>query len=244
MTKAFPEVPLPDLSVPAGGAVAFAYLQARVRFDIPYFENDEGLLFTDGAGRRAKVRSFGVRDRDDYAYWALRNQIAVLYRSRDEHRPQEKVGEFILDPCASSQPNQLVLACIPSKPTLAQTLGDVEERITSSPRQEWARRFGPRDVLLVPSMRWRIGHHFRELEDKRYLNPAVGGMYLSDALQTIEFGMDRGGAELASEAKHHVAPPKSVYRLDRSFLMYMKRRGAKHPFFIIWVDNAELLARR
>ena len=28
------------------------------------------------------------------------------------------------------------------------------------------------------------------------------------------------------------------------FLIAMKRRGATHPFFVMWVDNAELLSKR
>jgi hypothetical protein len=31
---------------------------------------------------------------------------------------------------------------------------------------------------------------------------------------------------------------------DRPFLVYMQKRGAEQPFFVMWVDNAELLVRR
>jgi hypothetical protein len=30
----------------------------------------------------------------------------------------------------------------------------------------------------------------------------------------------------------------------RPFFLYMKKRGAKHPFFVMWVDNAELLIKK
>ena len=31
------------------------------------------------------------------------------------------------------------------------------------------------------------------------------------------------------------------FRFHRPFLIYMKKRDADRPFFVMWVDNAELL---
>jgi hypothetical protein len=59
--------------------------------------------------------------------------------------------------------------------------------------------------------------------------------------QTIQFRLDRGGAELASESKVEVKPGASLFHFDRPFLLIMKKRGGKRPFFVMWVDNAELL---
>jgi hypothetical protein len=36
-------------------------------------------------------------------------------------------------------------------------------------------------------------------------------------------------------------PIPMYYLFDKPFLVYMKKRGAEHPFFVMWVDNAELL---
>jgi len=34
--------------------------------------------------------------------------------------------------------------------------------------------------------------------------------------------------------------PKHFY-FGRPFFLYLKKRDAQHPFFVMWVDNAELL---
>lgn len=34
---------------------------------------------------------------------------------------------------------------------------------------------------------------------------------------------------------------KPVGKFDRPFLIYVKKRGAPHPHFVMWVENAELL---
>ena len=38
-------------------------------------------------------------------------------------------------------------------------------------------------------------------------------------------------------------PIPAYYFFNKPFLVYMKKRGAKHPFFVMWVDNAELLEK-
>jgi hypothetical protein len=38
------------------------------------------------------------------------------------------------------------------------------------------------------------------------------------------------------------APPEPQrYAVDGPFLIYLQKHGAAHPFFVMWVDNAELL---
>ncbi len=44
-------------------------------------------------------------------------------------------------------------------------------------------------------------------------------------LTTVPFGFD----------------PNFIF--DRPFLIVVKKRGAERPFFVMWVDNAELLCK-
>ena len=95
-------------------------------------------------------------------------------------------------------------------------------------------------------MFFRIGHRFGELEgtDKGLLNPTLEGHFLSAALQSIDFRMDRGGAEVTSQAITETAKSGDYhYEFNRPFLVYMKKRGESKPFFVIWVENTELMQR-
>jgi hypothetical protein len=85
MARRFPNAPAPQLDVPTDGAVAYSFLEASAKFDIPFFENDEPFEFTDSSGNKALVGSFGVRKKDDYAYRELRNQVQILYRGGDPY---------------------------------------------------------------------------------------------------------------------------------------------------------------
>ena len=178
----------------------------------------------------------------------------MLYALRNRRR--RDVEEFALDLCKDSSPNKFVVASVPHKGSLLATLRYVEEKIEEYPKKtvsetgnpdavRFCREFGIRDVLLVPNMNWEIRHHFTELEgsDKKFANPGFTGYYIERAEQMIRFKLDRSGAELASEAKDYCLPMATRYVLDHSFLIYIKKRGQKHPFFVMWVDNAELLSR-
>jgi hypothetical protein len=219
----------------------YSYLQTACAFNIPYFENRKPFHFRDSNGKESEVTAFGIEEKDEYAYKRLREQIEVLYVLRNENNP-ELAEEYALDLCRNSSPNQIVIACVPPKESLLATLQDVEIK-----KQEYQHKaeFGVRDVLLVPNMNWEIQHHFTELEgsDKRFTNPGFTSYYIEKAEQTIQFKMDRSGAELASEFKAYCKPMATHFILDRPFMVYIKKRGQEHPFFIMWVDNAELLSK-
>jgi hypothetical protein len=198
-------------------------------------------------GKQTAVGSFGIRKKDDYAYHRLRRQVQVLYCPREAIWSEKEIPEFILDPCKTSQPYQIVLARVARKPTLADTLADIEQKMAAQPDPDrFQSTMGPRDTLLVPNIAYRVSHRFKELEgnDKPFLNPALRGLYLTTALQTIQFHLDRSGAELSSESKLFVKPGASLFEFDRPFLVCMKKRGGKRPFFVMWVENAELLEKK
>ena len=73
------------------------------------------------------------------------------------------------------------------------------------------------------------------------LLPGGQNLQLDIARQGIEFRLNRGGAELGSEAKVMMLPIPTHYHFDRPFLIAMRKRGAANPFFLMWIDNREVL---
>lgn len=244
MSSRFPRVPAPELPDSPDGAVAYAYLAAAAKYEHPYFENDEPFLFRDSAGRENLVGSFGIRAKDDYCYHQLRDQAGVLYLDPESAGREREIKEFVLDLCKTSQPYQVVVARVDRSATLAETLEDIQRKVASH-RPEWS-TVHPRDTILVPNMAWRIGHRFRELEgrDRPFQNAALQGMHIDAAIQTIQFRLDRNGAELDSEARVYVRPGASHYHVNRPFMVYLVKRGGQRPFFAAWIENAELLQRK
>lgn len=123
-----------------------------------------------------------------------------------------------------------------AQPTLAETVAAVEERIETTTKHDG---LGPNDVLLVPEMAWHIAHRFAELEGQAFTNAQLKGQSIDLARQDIQFRLDRSGAELKSEAKTYMLPVPTYYVFNRPFILYMKKRAM--PYFVMWVQNAELL---
>lgn len=61
------------------------------------------------------------------------------------------------------------------------------------------------------------------------------------AQEDISFRLSRSGTRIRAEARMYAKSAPNRYTLDRPFLIYMKKRDASQPFFVMWVDNAELL---
>lgn len=246
MARRFPDQPKPEIDVPEGGAVAYAYLVASSKFEYPFFDNDEPFLFKDSAGNETSVASFGIRPKDRSGYHSLRRQVQILYSGFVQEDGRDRLTEFVCDLCESSRPYQIVLARVDRKPTLAETLADIEKKVTESPPEGDGSKLGPNAVLLVPNMAWKVTHHFEEIEgrDKPFLDPSLRGLYLDAAIQTIQFRLDRSGAELTSEFRLVVRSSSHAYLANRPFLLYMKKRDARQPFLVLWIDNAELLVKK
>ncbi|MBN2293894.1 MAG: hypothetical protein JXM70_15810 [Pirellulales bacterium] len=226
----FPEIALDSF-------VAYGYLEANAKFAIPYFQNREPLEFTDTTGKKTKLNSFGVRFEDEFAYRELRQQPGILFVDRKKNRRRP---DCIVDLDRFSQPNQIILALIDPKPTLAETLASAENKIKEA-KKEKIYGLGSSDVLLVPDMVWQITHRFIELEGIEFTNVKLKGQQIDHAQQDIQFCLDRSGIELKSEAKMYCESMETFYIFNRPFLLYMKKRDAEMPYFVMWVDNAELL---
>ena len=231
MAKLFPGFK-PDLKESPIEFVAYSYLKAGVKFDPPYFDAREPLAFQDGAGRVVPANAFGIRQEDEYAYYKLRDRVEIVFSQGD----RDKVREMVIDPCRDSSPNQILLALIPKKETMKAMWEDVRSKLLPN-----GQGLGPNDTLLIPSLRCNLAQDFESLSGHPLLNPGFKGKTLDIVRQAIEFRLNRGGAELGSEAKIMALPVPTHYHFDRPFLVAMRKRGSSHPFLLMWVENREVL---
>jgi hypothetical protein len=252
MARRFPDAPAPDLGTPGGegGVLAYAYLQAAVNFRQEYYEYPRDFPFPGSAARPGKVHAFGVWPESGKDAAALREQVEVLYADTD---PQfDTLTRYVVDPDRFSRTIQVVLARVDRKETLADILGAMEVAIgdrskTRATSLASAKKLDSTDTLLVPAMHWKVRHSFRELlgPDKSL---RVNGKKqpMEAAEETIAFHLDSRGAGVESSARVQTKSEVTrglhrQFRFDGPFLLYLKRRDGKHPFFVMWVENAELL---
>jgi len=143
---------------------------------------------------------------------------------------------------------------MPRRQTLGETVDLTERRIAEfrhDPNYESLHRLSNRDHLIVPDIAYSLTHHFHELLGKELQNPNWQAHSIFEALQVIDFALSRTGVILKYEARVAMASgsrgprdrPRHLH-FDRPFLIYVKKRGTDTPpFFVMWVDNAELMQR-
>lgn len=251
MQRRFPSVKPALPEVAPDELLAYAYLKADVGFNVPYCVREGGEVFTDSAGRKTKVSAFGFLRVDEHEVTDTNSKLAAQVRVLYETPANPDTGErpkfeFVMDLDYNSDPNQVLVARIEHKESLAETLKHLKSLCDQYETKESPQQPNPDEVLFVPNVFYRIDHHFAELEgaDKVLLNGKYKGYWIKRAWQTVEFKLDRSGASVASEAGELAAsaPPRD-FTCDRPFLIVMQKRGAPNPFFVMWVDNAELLCK-
>jgi hypothetical protein len=208
---------------------------------VPYAECAEGISFCDSNGAATLASAFGNIPNAN-GQQELCEQVEILFGGWEPTKTEHT--SFAVDLCKTSQPDQLILVSIPPRASLSETLADLERKLQASKLSKARDELARVDVLLIPNLRFDLTHHFLELEGKSLGNAAFPDWMIRTACQALRFKLDRCGAGMQAEAKIEVRPavPRR-FVFDRPFLIVMRKRGAQHPFFVMWVDNAELLCK-
>jgi hypothetical protein len=203
---------------------------------------------------RTDVTSFcNYAPGDDPNLSSVREQVDILYYKYGE-QPSE--AEFAVDLCKHTSPYQVILALVPRQKTLGETLVAVEQKISEfkrDPDYEVLCKLRPIDILVVPDVLYKLTHHFTELLGKDIGNHPwqEQGYFIFEAMQMIDFALSRTGVTVKSWAvlsaaagmPFRIEEPRH-FHFNRPFLVYVKKRGPdKSPFFVMWLDNAELMKK-
>jgi hypothetical protein len=212
---------------------AYAYLFKDLRFAKPFEVLSRPLIF-GGEG----VRCFGI-EAGKAVPAALLDQVRIFEYDRES-------GQTIIELVSTSKDDQLVLAMITPKDTLAETITAVLAQIT---QREGLPAYES-DVLKVPKFNFDLTRSYDELIGQAIVSTNVAmpsDGVIVEALQTIRFQLDEKGARLRSESEVSIGcgekgtPRQLVF--NQPFLLMMKLRDADDPYFAMWVDNAELMAK-
>ncbi|MBO9728305.1 MAG: hypothetical protein J7623_06665 [Chitinophaga sp.] len=107
--------------------------------------------------------------------------------------------------------------------------------------------FDTRDELAIPVLRFNLATRYSSLEQQSILSKSTSFL-LAEVSQRIALVMDENGTEVESEAVAAAAvdsmppAPKKLY-FDKPYLVMMKRKTVKEPYFVMWVNNSELMMK-
>jgi len=220
--------------------VAYAYLQVQTYFAMPYEVNEEPLVFKAADGTATPIRTFGIQPGHAGAS-QLRSQPTVVYL---DQQGQGKRTYFAVDMCADCSETQVIFARLELKGTLRQTI----RRATRLLRPLGS--LTGSQTLLAPAIKLKLAHKFSEIVDADLVAGDGVRRIIHDALQDIDFSLTEAGVELKSEARmvpragnfvpqEEMLPPDFI--CDSPFVIMLLQRGSTDPFFVMWVENDDLL---
>ncbi|MFA5793852.1 MAG: hypothetical protein WC980_02095 [Candidatus Brocadiia bacterium] len=215
--------------------LAYAFLYKNLKFKYIFGKLKYEFDFRGSSGITS-VKAFGIDNRRLPDYEQVAKQVSILDYQNDD--------DFIIRLLTDSADDEVVLAKINPGKTISETVLTVLERI----KKGTPAAFGENDKLSIPKIDFNVRHSYKELLDKDFTNKDWHDYFIRKALQSIRFRLNERGVILKSETKIFVEykclPP--VHRqlfFDKPFLIYLKEKGGKSPYFVMWVDNPELLVK-
>jgi len=221
-------VPLFD-DTPPEQWVAFAFLYKQLPFPWNLNRFPRRLVF---AGK--PVESFGIHQllsEMDKAEKAMAEQVVIL-----DHRSND---DFVIELKIRSKIDRLILAKIEPAQTLTATVDALQKRI----RDVRPSSMGQAEDLFIPVIDFKVLKSYTELKGRVISSDKapIDGSVIAVARQYIRFRLDETGAVLKSSSQIATPYIPRNFIFDKPFLVLLEKKGAKQPYFAMWVANIELL---
>lgn len=213
------------------GLFGYSYLFINMPFEWEFEKIDSPLQF-----KGEEIKTFGILMNEQKNDQEVRVAEQILvYDLKNE-------DNFIVELTTVKNNHKLILAKIPPNETLKKTIESVQQRISVSEAIE----LGMQKSFIVPILNFKILKDFQELTNKilNIKNKKYNGKKLALIQQLIRFKLDESGATLKSEATSFFCidlQPDLIF--DKPFLIMLKYKGSRNPYFAVWVDNPEILVK-
>lgn len=223
--------------------LAYAFLYKNLKFK-KEFESLDNPIYFGASGKKIPVNAFGIKifSPGDKIHKALAKQVSILYYNNDD--------DFIVAIKSVSRKDEILLVKIKPGATFLETLELVKQKRSRGK----SAALKEDDTLQIPKLDFKITHSYNELVGRFILNkPFVKDRYIIKyAYQRVRFRLNEKGALLKAEAflgsgPTSAQPPRPKPKLlifDKPFLIVMQEKGAKYPYFTLWIDNPELLIKK
>ncbi|MCE1246973.1 MAG: hypothetical protein LWY06_10030 [Firmicutes bacterium] len=216
--------------------LAFSFLMKNLAFKTQFDDNPTGMRFNSGSD---VVKAFGIlkfQGRSEKMA-ELSKQVDILYYNKEKK-------EFIVRLITENQNEELILAAIEPDGNIYQTWKKAEKTAASVAPA----KLGPDDILQIPEIDLFIDHSYKELIGKRVKNKGFGQYQIAKAQQVTKFKLDKTGAFLKSKAEILMVKGMANFEskkliFNKPFLLYMKEKKGKNPYYMMWVDNPEVMVK-
>lgn len=215
-------------SVAPNDFLAYSFLKKDINFKNAFEVIKGGMNFK---GKR--VDCFGIDNVKGEKQQKLKSQIELLSYNNDD--------DFIIRLISEEENEDLVVAKIPPKKSFNDTLDyalNNRNKVKATIKK-----------FKMPMLAFEAQKSFKELEGRLMLNKGFEQYKLDKAYETILFTLTEKGARLKAEAVANgdgatISEKNLNLTVDKSFLIYMKESGKSRHYFVLWVDNEELMIEK
>jgi hypothetical protein len=204
--------------------ISYAYFLKEVEYETMFKKND--VLFKD-----QKVEGF-IADNE-----AQRENVKIIKYQNDD--------KFIIKLQLKDKNDELILA----KGYDMKNPQTVVNEINQNNKKSLA-TIGESDKFKAPKL--HLDHHrdYVELIGKFLSNQGFSDYFIAQMFENIKFDMDEKGAKVENEAvivmmETSAGPSKEPkiknFILDKPYWVIMKRADSQNPYFILGVNNTELM---
>lgn len=227
----------------AAGELVNGMIEVRAFFNktLPFeigFQPAEPILFGMDT-----VRSFGAS-----SHWTeFEKQLQILYFKSD--------SQFVIALNPADSAHQIIIAMgVAKSETLAAAIKKIKASVLAGESERkrsanaWRYTLGDGDVVSIPEFRYNISKHYRAIEDQPVITGTVERT-IAVAYQRTALVLNRYGAVVESEvslttdsASAEIPKPKRLV-CDRPFYVIIQHRDRQNPYFVMKVENSELMER-
>lgn len=206
--------------------IAYAYFLKQVKYLIPFTTTETSFLGHKVAGFYA----WKEKERDN---------VRILHYENDD--------KFILTLQLKDDSDQLILAKGYNMTSPAIIVNEIKHCLTVYPMF-----MDNMDNFEAPKLNLDYQRDYVELLHKPFVNKGFENYAISQMVERLQFHMDQQGARVENEAVIEMettsiqpgqqkAPRHFV--LNKPFWVVMQRKGSQNPYFLLGINNIELMEK-
>lgn len=207
------------------GYLIYALLNKNFTFETPFTKMDGTFQ-----GFEDKIQYFGLDSKTNPKAF---NQVSLLFYNSD--------NDFAVKIVTKEQ-EELILYRTDNFESFDNNYNEIIKK--SNNLTEKKNLISGEDELRIPFMNINQEVNYNELCNKKIKN--TDGIYISQAIQNIEFNLDNYGGNITSEAAIYTLAslnekePNKYYFNDK-FLLYIKEKDKEKPYFAVKCWDLEFL---
>jgi hypothetical protein len=176
-------------------------------------------------------------------------KVSGFFAGNDAQKSNVKVLEyqnddaFIIRLQLKNDEDQLILA----KGFPMDTPQLLIDRINAFPEEDLG-NLNKKDVFSCPSISLKHYREYNELINKNLLNKGFEQYFIFKMFENIKFDMDEKGARVENEAVIVLGKSAQIddeeprhFVLDKPYWIIMKRKDSRAPYFLLGINNVELM---